>query len=569
MEFDSFGGLFAPILFGFITSVKAADKYELKEIKLTSTEVEIPKDFYWEFVKLNKNKTGFTAVGISYKCQQKDCNVYNISMDGVVTKANLRYDDDTDYEDDFIYNYYDYIDVDDNHQLVRYSKVNPGYYDPNEDAGLIEGIQQKSEVLSSGEDIIYEEVYCDGLNGSDVPLRGMVGDRICLIIAKDSDENDLYGLVKEGPNPRVIVAPSKNYSVVDYDSGDYTGFVRSDVLDKGNGNYLFAYEDGTIQEVSTSYFESAPFSNIHVLGNSKDGIVFGIFAEGASETFIGTKELLIGNFDGAYVISLQNGEFFIAEGLDEEHCLAREDCTDDEVKLYNSEGEKITDYTRTQNIGDNVPVISYTKNDKVYFTNGKETLYSVDNPNNKYEWLFSFIAEDNGTYYFKAGTNKVGESNNCLYILSKVKEDVKEETNQEPAKQETKEEKYEVLDGNNQTYDTKGKDALKFRFSIPFADFKAGGKVYLDGKIVDAKNYEASEGSTIITFNKEFSKELKDGKHTVTVETSLGSVTANFTSIGNPKTLDNAFHMIGLLIASLGGVYIVCCRIRKTSEVNE
>ena len=556
------------LLFSFMFVAQAADKYELKEIKLTSKEVEIPSDFYWEYVKINDNKDGFTAIGRSYKCKEKDCNIYNISMDGVVTKANLQYDLDTDYDDGFIYNYYEYIDVDANNRLVKHEKKNPGYYDPNNG---VPAVAETTTVLL--DDNVYEEVYCDALNGADVPLKGMVGDRICLIKGKDSNNNDVYGLVKEGPNPKVIVKPSKDYTKFDHDNVDYTGFVSSSALYAGDDNYIFASSDGTTQTINS--FDIMTYSGVfraNVVANTKYGLVFGseanadiygdfykdkIFYDIPKASDEEWPSFAHFNKPSSF-IALSNGEFYVAEGQDADYCLANGGCHDAEVKLYDSKRNLVTDYTNIQNIDNNTPVISYTKDNKVYFTDGKEILYTMDNPNNKYEWLFSFIVEDNGTYYFKSGTTIGGESNNCLYILSKVKEESKEETT--PAKDVVK---YEVLDGNNQTFDVSGKALLKFRFSIPFGDFKASGKVYFDGKLVDPKYYDATEGSTIITFKNAFTKDIKDGDHTVKVVTDLGEVTANFKTIGNPGTLDKVFTMGGLLAISLVGVYVTCVRIKK------
>lgn len=40
-----------------------------------------------------------------------------------------------------------------------------------------------------------------------------------------------------------------------------------------------------------------------------------------------------------------------------------------------------------------------------------------------------------------------------------------------------------------------------------------GGSVKVDGKEVDLKYYEAESGSTIITLNGEFTKNLSEGEH--------------------------------------------------------
>ena len=51
---------------------------------------------------------------------------------------------------------------------------------------------------------------------------------------------------------------------------------------------------------------------------------------------------------------------------------------------------------------------------------------------------------------------------------------------------------------------------ISFRLSTDISEFKG---VYLDEKLVSSSNYTLKRGSTIITFNENFSKSLKDGSH--------------------------------------------------------
>ena len=113
---------------------------------------------------------------------------------------------------------------------------------------------------------------------------------------------------------------------------------------------------------------------------------------------------------------------------------------------------------------------------------------------------------------------------------------------------------YSVLDGANQTFDGKGKAKLSFRFDTPFEVFKKSGKVYLDGKLVDPKNYTATEGSTIITFTEEFAKEnIHDGKHTIIITTDVGEGIASFKAINNPQTGDKELLYLAMMIIAIGG----------------
>ena len=84
-------------------------------------------------------------------------------------------------------------------------------------------------------------------------------------------------------------------------------------------------------------------------------------------------------------------------------------------------------------------------------------------------------------------------------------------------------------------------DSSKFvTFKID-GDFKLFKEIYIDGKLVNAKNYNVKEGSTIITLNNDYAKKLADGKeHTVkVVYTNNKEVSMSFTveeKIENPRT---------------------------------
>lgn len=119
---------------------------------------------------------------------------------------------------------------------------------------------------------------------------------------------------------------------------------------------------------------------------------------------------------------------------------------------------------------------------------------------------------------------------------------------------------YKVLNGESQKV-SRGK-AMQFRFDIEYAKFQESGKVYVDGKEVDSKNYTTKEGSTIITFNKNFTNSLKAGKHTLKVAVADGEVSTNFTITKNPATGDNIAIYAGIAIVSLISLSIVLA-IRK------
>ena len=82
-----------------------------------------------------------------------------------------------------------------------------------------------------------------------------------------------------------------------------------------------------------------------------------------------------------------------------------------------------------------------------------------------------------------------------------------------------------MIEGAGQTIE-EGKSAT-FRADIPFADFL---KVLADGKEVDKANYDAKEGSTIVTLHADFVKSLGAGKHTIAIVAKDGQAAeATFT----------------------------------------
>ena len=125
---------------------------------------------------------------------------------------------------------------------------------------------------------------------------------------------------------------------------------------------------------------------------------------------------------------------------------------------------------------------------------------------------------------------------------------------------------YEMLDGEGQDYNLNSSDPLAFRANIPFEKFQQSGVVYVDEEVVDSSNYTASEGSTIITFNDEYTNSLEDGEHSLRIAVSNGAVDTTFnitkSKTSNPQTGDNILLFVGLLIVSIAGTYIAIRKIK-------
>ena len=132
-------------------------------------------------------------------------------------------------------------------------------------------------------------------------------------------------------------------------------------------------------------------------------------------------------------------------------------------------------------------------------------------------------------------------------------------------KEEVSPKEYKFTEGANQIYTIDESKNAIFRIDADFSLFD--GKVYIDGTLIDAKNYKAESGSTVITLNKEYVDTLSIGEHTIKVEFSDGgSATTKFEvkakqvntekteDITNPQTGDNIRTYIILSIISVLGI---------------
>ena len=132
-------------------------------------------------------------------------------------------------------------------------------------------------------------------------------------------------------------------------------------------------------------------------------------------------------------------------------------------------------------------------------------------------------------------------------------------------KEEVTPKEYKFIEGANQTYTVDESKNAIFRIDADFSLFN--GKVYIDNVLIDAKNYKAESGSTLITLSKEYVDTLSAGKHTIKVEFNDGGKattkfevkakqvnTENRENITNPQTGDNIGTYIILSIISMLGI---------------
>ena len=143
---------------------------------------------------------------------------------------------------------------------------------------------------------------------------------------------------------------------------------------------------------------------------------------------------------------------------------------------------------------------------------------------------------------------------------------------------------YKFIEGANQTYTiNKSKDA-SFRIDADYSLFEDGGKVYVDGVLLDSNNYTSKSGSTLITLNDTYLKTLSVGEHILRVvftdekEVSTKFIIANDNNeveipsltpeIENPNTGDKAVTYIIMGIASfvvLAGIGMLSYRRKQTN----
>ena len=133
-------------------------------------------------------------------------------------------------------------------------------------------------------------------------------------------------------------------------------------------------------------------------------------------------------------------------------------------------------------------------------------------------------------------------------------------------KEEISSNEYRFLEGENQNYTINKDNELAFRIDAEYSLFD---KVFIDNELVDANNYTSKEGSTIITFNKEYINNFSVGEHTLKVVFNDGEATTKFSvlkeEIENPSTKDNFEKYVITGIVSIVGL-IGCTLILKNKE---
>ena len=143
---------------------------------------------------------------------------------------------------------------------------------------------------------------------------------------------------------------------------------------------------------------------------------------------------------------------------------------------------------------------------------------------------------------------------------------------------------YTCIEGDNQELNIQSANPLTFTFDIDYDTFIKEGKVFIDNNEIPRDKYNISKGSTVITFNEDFTDALTLGKHTIKASTDEGIVVADFSisktepntensdlinnvnnnklsknntnskKTKNPKTGDTIVLWIGLALISFAGI---------------
>ena len=188
--------------------------------------------------------------------------------------------------------------------------------------------------------------------------------------------------------------------------------------------------------------------------------------------------------------------------------------------------------------------------------------------NNAESVLNQFLAE--GSYYSPdLEVTKSGEESKTQKEISVLHSNNSGSNNQNEVVEDTEP---KFLDGENQELNI-GKDStITFRINVKYDVFSNGGQVYVDDKLVDSKYYSLGEGSTIITLQNDFVKNLSVGEHTFTAKVNDTELSTMFKVLKNdninPQTGDEIFISLIAVMVCVAGAFTFLAHKKKKVKSN-
>lgn len=129
---------------------------------------------------------------------------------------------------------------------------------------------------------------------------------------------------------------------------------------------------------------------------------------------------------------------------------------------------------------------------------------------------------------------------------------------------------YKIVKGDGSKWTKGGTSGLSFTANGPLSKFSG---VEIDGKVLDAKNYDAAAGSTVVTLEASYLETLSVGAHTITVVYTDGEAEGTFEISPKPVTPatgDNSNIMLygAMFTMSLAALAVLLLAFRKRKQAN-
>ena len=527
------------LIFVLIIDVRAEEKYNFSRIALEKTFG------IYDAIMLDDK---FYLMGEQYTCtingkQDDSCNLYFVNDNNEIEKANSRFYF-TGEEPQVIQNY-----------LV--TRKNPaGSYELyscrllKENCSLVENIDV-SALYSSSEKYYY--------------------------IEDDIEHEVQYYIVKNKDN-KLAIYDGKGKNHLDF--GDYKiigeeNFSEDGInaelemlilKDNSNGSYVFIGEDDKVVTLTKEIADKSGINDENVLTVSHEIDKYYRFGEGSTVNFFTLTDGLINNiksWDGHPEITIYNNEYVIEN-------YQIQDGNFDTYKLQTLNGDEITKkYHHIYYFDDKKEIIlANDELDGVIGTgkfvrsvldiyDGNKIVYSKKLTDGDY--IDEVFVDKKEIIWLM--TNDEKKQSNAIYILRPISAE------KEPAAEEDNY-SYTFVNGMNNTFKIDSTHFVAFKVD---GDFKLFKEIYIDGKLLDVKNYTVKESSREITFDNDYARKLSDKKeHTIKVIFTNGKeVSTMFKAEENIPNPHTGQTMSILFVVGLLGIALFIKYKRKTDVLKK